>query len=321
METARNYLIVIVPMALILSAMGACSFLKQGWNELNIFPLEQDVELGRQVYEEILSKPEEFPLVPEQGNEELYSYVRGIAKRILQTGQVSYAKNFAWKVTLINDPKMQNAFCTPGGYIFVYTGILKFLDSEDQFAGVMGHEIAHAANRHSTKQLSKMLGVQILIDAATGNREALKSVVTILATIGALQFSREHEVQADSFSVKYLCATEYNAAGAAGFFKKIVGQPTPPQWLSTHPNPGNRINNIEGKKRELNCQGGETYRTRFDAIKPLIDKIPPPKLNPPTNPNVPANRQTQKSDGSIEKNAPTGTDKGQGDTKLKKPKS
>ena len=72
---------------------------------------------------------------------------------------------------LIDDDKTLNAFCTPGGFIYVYTGLIKFLDSEDQLAGVMGHEIAHAALRHSTRQMTKVYGVQTLLQVATGRAD------------------------------------------------------------------------------------------------------------------------------------------------------
>jgi len=67
--------------------------------------------------------------------------------------------DFAWQVKIIDDPETLNAFATPGGYIYVYTGLIKFLDTEDQLAGVMGHEIAHADLRHSTRQMTSSYGV------------------------------------------------------------------------------------------------------------------------------------------------------------------
>ncbi|HRH99995.1 MAG TPA: M48 family metallopeptidase [Saprospiraceae bacterium] len=298
--------------------INGCSTLKKTWNEANVFPVSQDVELGKQVYDEILSNPTEYPIVPEAGNEELYSYVRGIVKKILNTGKVNYSTQFAWKVSLVNNEKIQNAFATPGGYIFVYTGLMKFLDSEDQLAGVLAHEIAHAAQRHSTRQLTKILGVQALADAAFGKKETIKQVAT--AVVG-LQFSRDHETEADSFSVKYLCPTSYNAAGAAGFFKKIAGQPTPPQWLSTHPNPSNRIKNIENKSIALQCSGKDTYQTRYTQIKALITKIPPPTI--PQGSQLPKNTNANQGKDSSGKPAPTGNQSGTGaapGTKLEKKK-
>ncbi len=267
----------------------SCKSLKDGWDNLNLFPVSQDVELGKQVYDEISANQSQFPKVSEQGNEELYQYVRSIVTKILNKGPVEYSKDFAWQVTLINDIKTQNAFATPGGYIFVYTGLLKFLDSEDQLAGVLGHEIAHAAKRHSTKQLTKMVGLQVLADAALGNKETVKQVATAL--IG-LTFSRAHETQADSMSVIYLCPTEYNAAGASGFFKKIKDQPTQPEWLSTHPNPSNRIQNIDNKEKSMACTGNETYNDRYAKMKLLLNKIPAPAGKPAdkTLPNTNTNK-------------------------------
>lgn len=300
----------------------SCKSLKDSWENLNLFPVSQDVELGKQVNLEISNNQKDFPKVSEQGNEELYQYVRGVVHKILYNGSIDYAKDFAWQLTLINDIKTQNAFATPGGYIYVYTGLLKFLDSEDQLAGVLGHEIAHASLRHSTKQLSKMVGLQVLSDAALGNQETVKQVAT--AIIG-LSFSRAHETQADSMSVIYLCPTEYNAAGASGFFKKIQGQPTQPEWLSTHPNPNNRIQNIDGKFKSLGCKGRETYVERYQKMKLLLDKIAPAngtndtKTLPNSNPNQ--NKPGNTNKDKMGKTAPTNQGNGQDPhKKIEKPK-
>ena len=116
-------------MLISLICLSSCKSLKDGWDNLNLFPVSQDVELGKQVYDEISANQSQFPKVSEQGNEELYQYVRSIVTKILNKGPVEYSKDFAWQVTLINDIKTQNAFATPGGYIFVYTGLIKFLNS------------------------------------------------------------------------------------------------------------------------------------------------------------------------------------------------
>ncbi|MCB0616441.1 MAG: M48 family metalloprotease, partial [Phaeodactylibacter sp.] len=83
----------------------------------------------------------------------------------------------------------------------------------------------------------------------------------------SLKFSRNHETEADSHSVLYLCPTDYNADGAAAFFKKIEGESSPPEFLSTHPNPGNRVQNIEKQAAEKNCKGNKDYRTEYQKIK------------------------------------------------------
>jgi len=262
----RSYVLLLTFITIIVSA--SCEFTKKTVGNINLFPVEDDVKLGKQVAAEIASKPSEFPILPERGNEAVYKYIRNITNKILNSGQVQYKDKFVWQVKIIKDDKTLNAFATPGGYIYVYTGLIKYLDSEDQLAGVMGHEIAHADRRHSTKQMTQTLGVQLLLAAALGDREAVQQVAT--GIIG-LKFSRNHESDADDHSVKYLCRTSYNAAGAAGFFKKISSSGgRVPEFLSTHPNPANRVAEIEAKKKELGCRGIQTNKSEYARIKKLL---------------------------------------------------
>ncbi len=235
----------------------------------NLFSIEDDKALGAQVNDEILSKPGEFPILDPVQYKEVYDYINGIKETLLNTGEVRYAKEFNWEIRIINDSTL-NAFCTPGGYIYFYTGILKFLDSEDQLAGVLGHEIAHADLRHSTAQMTRMFGVSVLSGIVLGNREMLNQVTQAL--IG-LKFSRTHESEADYNSVKYLCKTPYNAAGGAGFFQKIsaLGGAQTPEFLSTHPSPDNRIEAFHNHKTTLGCQGNEDFVTRYKAV---MNKLP-----------------------------------------------
>lgn len=260
-----NFSALFLAMVLLLSSCGS----GRSGGGINLFSPEQDKELGQQVSREIAGKPGEFPILPERGNEEVYRYIRGITQQLLNTGKVAYDNEFVWQVELIDDPETLNAFCTPGGYIYVYTGLIKFLDTEDELAGVMGHEMAHAALRHSTRQMTQVYGISALASLVTGRTDPglLEQVAMGLVS---LKFSRNHELEADEHSVIYLCETGYNASGAAGFFKKMEGQPTPPEFLSTHPNPGNRVEKIEGKARELGCTGNDRNEREYARIKALL---------------------------------------------------
>lgn len=239
----------------------------------NAFTIDQDKQLGDQVAAEIAGKPKEYPILPEAANSQLYAYVRSLINTILNTGKVVNKNNFVWSVKIIDDPKTLNAFCTPGGHIYVYTGLIKYLDSEDQLLGVLGHEIAHADLRHSTEQLTKQYGVSILADALGGNKTALAQIATSVAGgLAGIQFTRVDEAEADKQSVIYLCPTPYNAAGAAGFFEKMnaSGGKQLPEWLSTHPNPSNRIENIKKTKQEMGCTGTKTNVAEYARMKALI---------------------------------------------------
>lgn len=255
--------------------LSSCGAGKEGKDDkpkggFNLFSVQKDVELGAQVAAEIRSKPSEYPILDSASNVAAYRYIYGIRDKILATGEVEHKDDFKWQVRIINDDNTLNAFCTPGGYIYFYTGIIKYLDNESQLAGVMGHEMAHADLRHSTRQMTKVFGVQILLAAALGDQSVLGQITTGLIS---LKFSRGHETEADHMSVHYLCPTPWPGDGGAGFFEKIAesGSQTPPQFLSTHPSPDNRIEAYHNWASTENCMGSEENEAAFNDFQSLFD--------------------------------------------------
>lgn len=230
-----------------------CSKKNGGGGGINIFTVDDDRQLGLQVKGEIAANPAEFPILDPSTNAAAYNYINSIRDEILNSGRVTYKNEFAWEVYIIKQDEVQNAFCTPGGYIYVYTGLIKYLDSKSALAGVMGHEMAHADKRHSTEQLTKIYGIQTLLDIVLGKDQGL--LTQVASQLVALKFSRDDETEADMSSVSYLCPTKYEADGAAEFFQKIIteGGSTPPEFLSTHPNPDNRVENIQAEAEKQGC--------------------------------------------------------------------
>ncbi len=131
----------------------------------------------------------------------------------------------------------------------------------------VAHAMAHADRRHSTRQLTKSVGISLLLNAALGDKQSVEQIIGALVN---LQFSRGNEAEADEYSVRFLCPSPYNAAGSAGFFKKMLNQPTPPEFLSTHPSPKNRVKNIESLKEKLGCKGTRTNMVKYSLIKKMI---------------------------------------------------
>lgn len=243
-----------------------------------VFPVSSDVTLGEQVahnidstYEADILKIEDYP--------KAYAYLNAMKDEILKSEDLVNADKFVWKLTII-DQDVLNAFATPGGYIYVYTGLIDYLDNVDDLAGVMGHEIAHADRRHSVNQLKKTYGVQLLASIVLGgDGSKLQEIAVALASnAAALQFSREDESEADASSVEYLDETQFACDGAASFFKKISaeGGNNVPEFLSTHPNPENRVADIEARANCRVCSkdlttgtlAGLTY-AQFKALVPV----------------------------------------------------
>jgi predicted Zn-dependent protease len=235
---------------------------------VNIFTVEDDKQLGLQMEQEIQGNPSEYPVLPRNQYPQVYQFVEGVRDSILGTGLLKYEADFEWSVNVIKNDSVLNAFCTPGGYIYFYTGIMRYLDNEAQFAGVMGHEMAHADRRHSTQQMTKAYGIQMLLSVVLGeNPNLLAQMAADLASgVSMLAFSRDDEYESDEYSVKYLYETSYDARGVAGFFEKI-GESGVPEFLSTHPDPGNRVEKIYEIWEGLGGKTGQEYAQRYQQFK------------------------------------------------------
>jgi predicted Zn-dependent protease len=238
--------------------------------ELNGFSVEDDIKMGQQLYDEIQSSTD-YVVLPKSENGYLYAYVEKIKNTILANSELKYEDIFDWRITILKDDKIVNAFCAPGGFIFVYTGILKYLDNEAEFAGVLAHEIAHAERRHGTRQLTKSMGIQTLL-AFLSEGENSQYFNDVISGLVGLRYSRSYEREADECSVKFLCKTSYAADGAAGFFKKIIKEEgeRSMELLSTHPDPQERIGKFHSFKKECQCKGKEVYTERYKKMQKMI---------------------------------------------------
>lgn len=245
-------------------SFSACNKDENNDNTINIFSIEDDIALGQQLEAEIASMPNEYPILDESQFPQAYAHLHRIRDSILNSGNVKYKDEFEWNTYIIQDDSVLNAFAAPGGYIYVYTGLIKFLDNEHELAGVLAHEIAHADRRHSTDQLTKAYGIQLLLDVLLGENQGTLS--QIAAGLASLSFSRNDESEADEYSVIYLCPSEYQADGAAAFFEKI-GSSSVPEFLSTHPDPGNRVMEIRSKSQDLSCAGIGIFNQRYTDFK------------------------------------------------------
>lgn len=233
-------------------------------DNLNLFTVEDDKQLGADLAAQIDADPASFPPLDRAEYSVAYGHIERIRDEILGSPDVVYADDFAWEVTILEDDAVVNAFAAPGGYIYVYTGLIRFLKTEDQLAGVLGHEIAHADRRHSTQQLTKRYGISALLELAFGDDPNLAA--EIAASLVDLSFSRSQEAEADDYSVIYLCDTGYAADGAAGFFELMGDGQGVPEFLSTHPNPANRIESIYELAAELGCETTPDPSADYSAV-------------------------------------------------------
>jgi predicted Zn-dependent protease len=172
--------------------------------------------------------------------------------------------NFDWEYILIENKKVRNAWCMPGGKIAVYTGILDVTKNENGLAAVMGHEIAHAVAKHSVERASRgaviNVGTQV-IDFVTGgklsqvNRATGMNTVGLLSQLGIMNpFNRKQESEADYLGMIFSSLSGYDIRETVKIWermKKFNKGKTPPEFMSTHPSAENRIKKINDWTNEI----------------------------------------------------------------------
>jgi len=171
---------------------------------------------------------------------------------------------FDWEYILIDNDKMINAWCMPGGKIAVYTGMLKVTKNTNGLAAVMGHEIAHAVAKHSVERASRGVLIQTgtsIIDIFSGgvlsdiNRSTGMNTVGLLSQIGIMNpFSRKQESEADYLGLIFSSLSGYDIRETIKIWermKEAYKGKAPPEFMSTHPSSDNRIKNISGWMNEI----------------------------------------------------------------------
>ena len=222
-----------------------------------------------------------------EGYPEAYEYLARIAGNVLRSPEIKHKQLFAYDdVKIIQRDDVLNAFCTPGGFIYVYSGLIRYLDAEDHLAGVLGHEIAHAEKRDSSMRLQKQFGTEKLLDLVVLSRPITTgSVVSaeVVKQLTTMKYSREQEAEADEYSVGYLSSTNYACDGAAGFFEKLLdeGEGVPiPEFLSDHPDPAARVKDIRKTAHEVGCSTKLADQSKWRAFQASL----PPRAGPKSQP-------------------------------------
>lgn len=243
-----------------------------------VFEPVYDVDIGRQTVVSISQDTLEYPVLLREDFPEAYVYMQNMVNKIAESPEVKYANIFKYdSVQIINRDDVLNAFCTPGGYVYVYTGLIKYLDRADDLAGVLGHEIAHAELRHSAVRLQKEFGREKIMDFLLVQGVGLSGLIkaNLMQEMLSLDYSRDQEADSDRHSVMYLKDTNYACNGAAGFFEKLIAEGLDaeiPEFLSDHPDSQSRIDDINKMQETYACDTISQTQSGWNAFKSLLPK-------------------------------------------------
>jgi len=245
----------------------------------NSYSLADDVKLGRDAAKDVEKQ------MPVLHDDEVTDYVRGVGDRLATAIPIDFSHpefQYTFKVV---DVKDINAFALPGGPMYVHRGIIEAAASEGELAGVMAHEMSHVALRHGTAQMSKaskfgfgqLLGAVAGIAVGGAAGEAIIDATNFGLNATFLRFSRDYEKQADLLGVQIMATAGYDPRDLAHMFQTIEkeGGDRPPQWLSDHPNPGNRVQYINEEADHLQITNPIRVTDAFTNVQAHLKTLPP----------------------------------------------
>jgi predicted Zn-dependent protease len=256
--------------ALLLTTAVACATNPAtGRRQLSLVGEGQEIEMGREAAEQVRTM---LGLYTDPG---LQSYVNNIGQKL---AAASERPKLDWSFQVVDDAAV-NAFALPGGYIYVTRGLLTHVNSEAELAAVLGHEIGHVTARHSVNQMSKAQ----LASVGLGLGMILKPELRSLGQVGELglgllllKHGRDDENESDELGIRYMTRAGYPGTEMPKVLQMLqrvseaenVGRV--PNWLSTHPNPADRVTRVSAQLRTVRGDGGsarrEPYLRQIDGI-------------------------------------------------------
>ena len=259
-------------------ALGSASAQTKITPHKNGFSPQQDVQLGQEAAAEVRK---ELPLV---NDGRVSDYVQGIGRRLVSVIPSELQQpTFRYTFDVANQKEI-NAFALPGGPMFLNRGMLEAAKTEGEVAGVMAHELSHVILRHGTAQATKAQKFQIgavagqILGAIVGGTAG--SVISQGSQLGLgtyfLKYSREYESEADLLGAQLMARAGYDPRQMANMFKTIEAQGGQgPEWLSDHPNPGNRYDAINREAASLRVEGSAGSQAAFNDVQGRLRSMSP----------------------------------------------
>jgi predicted Zn-dependent protease len=223
-----------------------------GQREFNIVSEQQELAMGQQGHQQVLAEYGVYDEKPE-----LNRLVTQIGQRIASESE---RPNLPWTFTVLDTP-MVNAMALPGGYIYITRGMLERINSTDELAGVLGHEIAHVTARHAAQRISRAQLAQfgLVLGAAVAGPQAAQQygqIAELGATLLFQRYSRAQETQADLVGTGYMAQTGFNPLGAERMLitlQRLGGNEggSIERYFASHPDPGRRVQDVRRKVAEI----------------------------------------------------------------------
>jgi beta-barrel assembly-enhancing protease len=241
---------------------------------------EADEErLGLEFHTQLKDSVKAFPIFKTVTHADtiFQTYVTGLAKEIVAAIPTDDKPGYNFTFTIIDQP-IENAFAVPGGYVYIYTGIIKKMQDESELVGVLGHEIAHVTQHHYRDQMAKSTAMAVLVNVLVGDQPGKLTELVTKSFMGlaSLSLSRGNESDADTHGTEYEGLVKRNPLGIAKYFMRVPESGS--DWFSTHPAPPNRVIDVNSQVnastslKPLSQDTTYNYTSRFLASTAAIRK-------------------------------------------------
>ncbi|WP_162687688.1 M48 family metallopeptidase [Bradymonas sediminis] len=227
-----------------------------------LLPAAEEEKLGDQMRGQVRA---EFTILD---NPEIQGYIRELGAKIVRASG-NQPRGISYTFDVIDGNEI-NAFTTPGGDIYIYTGLIKAAENEAELIGVIAHEVAHVTNRHIAEKLVASYGLQTVLDMALGQNAG--TLTQLGATLGAqgylLKYGRDQESEADRDGLNYMVRAGYDPNGFVTFFKKLEARGGGGiEMLSSHPLPKSRIDQARAIIRKMGNTPDNLGTARLQEMK------------------------------------------------------
>lgn len=232
------------------------------------FTVEEQRIIGSLIKSEILKQDQQIIILNKNEYAGAYRYLETLMKMLLNTTTVELRNSFDWDLNIILDDNQRQAFITPGGHLFISTGLLKFISSESQLVSVIAHEIYYADTGYVVDKLKEKYSdlADLLL-----NRIDPNFIEELALNMGNLLFEEEEVLKADSYAINLLCPFQYNALGIKTILESAKTYNGFIHWLTARPSSINRINNIVAIAQACGSEE-ETFSERYQAF--IQDELP-----------------------------------------------
>jgi predicted Zn-dependent protease len=276
----RHRLPLIVLAAALLAGCATVTNPVTGQRELTVMDERSEIAEGRKAHEEVL---QEYGVY---ANPRLQAYVNDLGQRLAKQ---SHRKNLEWHFTVLDSPET-NAFALPGGYIYVTRGLMAYMESEADLAGVIGHEIGHVTARHGAQRATRqqsaglgvlaatLLGAVLEVKGVSGATDIASTLSQGVAAGYIASYSRDQETQADKLGAEYLARNNYDPKNMIDVIRVLKSQEQyaadtaraegrkPPAlggWLASHPSNDKRLQDIAQFAAQYKGKYGDEGRARY----------------------------------------------------------